>query len=68
MEIQGKQYPDLLTSGEVAELFRVDPKTPPRWARLGVIDAFRLPSGHLRYPAAGVAEMLNGDGSNRDDS
>jgi len=34
---------DLLTPAEVAELFRVNPKTVTRWARAGKITAVRTP-------------------------
>jgi len=44
----------LLTPGEVASLFRVDPKTVTRWAASGRITSIRTPGGHrgsasLRY-------------------
>lgn len=39
----------LLTSGEVARLFRVDPKTVTRWAKQGRLHAVRTLGGHRRY-------------------
>ena len=39
----------LLTPGEVAELFAVDPKTVTRWARTGRLPAIRTPGGHRRF-------------------
>ena len=36
----------LLTPGEVAALFRVDPKTVTRWAASGRITSIRTPGGH----------------------
>jgi len=39
----------LLTPGEVAALFRVDPKTVTRWAASGRISSIRTPGGHRRY-------------------
>src|ERR1700753_4021250 len=44
----------LLTPGEVAALFRVDPKTVTRWAASGRIGSIRTPGGHRPLPAAGV--------------
>ncbi|HEX8866244.1 MAG TPA: BldC family transcriptional regulator, partial [Lentzea sp.] len=38
----------LLTPGEVANLFRVDPKTVTRWATAGRIGSIRTPGGHRR--------------------
>lgn len=35
----------LLTPGEVAALFRVDPKTVTRWATAGRIGSIRTPAG-----------------------
>lgn len=34
-----------LTSGEVADLFRVDPKTVMRWGGTGKLPAIRTPGG-----------------------
>jgi excisionase family DNA binding protein len=39
----------LLTPAEVAELFRVDPKTVTRWAKAGLISSIKTPGGHRRY-------------------
>jgi excisionase family DNA binding protein len=39
----------LLTPGEVAALFRVDPKTVTRWASAGRIGSIRTPGGHRRF-------------------
>ncbi|MEV4364590.1 BldC family transcriptional regulator [Nonomuraea sp. NPDC051941] len=49
----------LLTSQEVASLFRVDPKTVARWAVTGRIAAIRTPGGRLlRFPEAEVHAAL----------
>jgi excisionase family DNA binding protein len=54
----------LLTPGEVATLFRVDPKTVTRWAASGRISSIRTPGGHRRFREAEVRELLEGhDGS-----
>ena len=46
---QGHQGERLLTPGEVASLFRVDPKTVTRWATAGRIGSIRTPGGHRRF-------------------
>lgn len=49
---------ELLTPGEVADLFGVDPKTVTRWATAGKLDAQRTLGGHRRYRAEQVHELL----------
>ena len=39
----------LLTPGEVAALFKVDPKTVTRWAKAGKLTCIRTLGGHRRY-------------------
>jgi len=51
----------LLTPGEVATLFRVDPKTVTRWAASGRISSIRTPGGHRRFREAEVRELLEGN-------
>lgn len=51
----------LYTPGEVALLFRVDPKTVTRWAAAGRITSIRTPGGHRRFRAAEVDRLLRGD-------
>lgn len=53
----------LLTPGEVAELFRVDPKTVTRWAAAGKIRSFRTPGGHRRFYPDDIRRMLASDGN-----
>jgi predicted site-specific integrase-resolvase len=57
----------LLTPREVAEIFRVDPKTVTRWAKAGRFDKFgdgvhepvvRTLGGHRRFNAAAVARAV----------
>ncbi|MFC0040149.1 helix-turn-helix domain-containing protein [Actinomadura rayongensis] len=52
------QQPTLYTPAEVANFFRVDPKTVTRWARTGTLNPVTLPSGHRRYPAAEIHRLL----------
>lgn len=49
----------LLTPGEVAALFRVDPKTVTRWAAAGRIGSIRTPGGHRRFRESEVRDLLN---------
>jgi excisionase family DNA binding protein len=51
----------LLTPGEVAQLFRVDPKTVTRWAAAGRIGSIRTPGGHRRFRESEVRALLRGE-------
>lgn len=53
----------LLTPGEVASLFRVDPKTVTRWAAAGRISSIRTPGGHRRFRESEVRALLRGESS-----
>jgi len=48
----------LLTQGEVALMFRVDPKTVTRWASAGRIGSIRTPGGHRRFRESEVSALL----------
>ena len=48
----------LLTPGEVALMFRVDPKTVTRWASAGRIGSIRTPGGHRRFRESEVDGLL----------
>jgi excisionase family DNA binding protein len=50
----------LLTPGEVAGLFRVDPKTVTRWANAGRLTSIKTPGGHRRYRESEVRALLDG--------
>ena len=53
------QIPDrLLTPGEVALMFRVDPKTVARWATTGRVGSIRTPGGHRRFRESEVNQLL----------
>lgn len=49
----------LLTPGEVARLFRVDPKTVTRWAMEGKLTCIRTLGGHRRFKADEVHALLS---------
>ncbi len=48
----------LLTPSEVAQLFRVNPKTVTRWARAGKLNAIRTLGGHRRFRASEIQRCL----------
>ena len=48
----------LLTSSEVAALFRVDPKTVTRWAKAGKLTSIRTLGGHRRFKESEVKSLL----------
>jgi len=50
----------LMTPGEVASLFRVDPKTVSRWAISGRIPSLLTPGGHRRFRESDVRSLLRG--------
>jgi excisionase family DNA binding protein len=51
----------LMTPGEVAALFRVDPKTVTRWAASGRITSIRTPGRHRRFRESEIMALLRGD-------
>ena len=56
----GEERDPLLTPGEVAGLFRVDPKTVTRWAKAGKLTAIRTLGGHRCYRSSEVHRLLGG--------
>jgi excisionase family DNA binding protein len=56
-----EDWPNLLTPGEVAALFRVDPKTVTRWAAAGKISSIRTLGEHRRFSKESVREAWLGD-------
>ncbi|PKQ27360.1 MAG: MerR family DNA-binding transcriptional regulator [Actinobacteria bacterium HGW-Actinobacteria-4] len=48
----------LLTPSEVAAIFRVDPKTVTRWAKVGKLSSIRTLGGHRRFREAEVHSLL----------
>ena len=58
MTDQAQDRGRLLTPGEVAILFRVDPKTVTRWAAAGRIGSIRTPGGHHRFRESEVRALL----------
>lgn len=56
------ELPEVLTPGEVAQLFRVDAKTVSRWANQDRIASFVTPGGHRRFRREAVLELLAAGG------
>ena len=54
---------ELLTPAEVAELFRVNPKTVTRWARAGKISAIQTLGGHRRFRRDEIEAALQSEES-----
>ncbi|MFF4991485.1 BldC family transcriptional regulator [Streptosporangium saharense] len=50
----------LLTPGEVAHIFGVDPKTVNRWSLTGKIPSLKTPGGQRRYRQSDINALLNG--------
>jgi excisionase family DNA binding protein len=56
---QEPEEPDkLLTPSEVAAIFRVDPKTVTRWAKVGKLSSIRTLGGHRRFREEEVKMLL----------
>jgi excisionase family DNA binding protein len=49
--------PSYLSTGEVAGLLLVSPKTVSRWAKEGKLPFMRTLGGHRRYPEAEIRHL-----------
>ena len=47
----------LMTPGEVARIFGVNPKTVTRWAKQGKIPCIKTPGGHRRFRASVIKKL-----------
>jgi len=52
-------YDDLMTPGQVARAFNVDPKSVARWNTEGKLPAVRTVGGHRRFRRSDVETLLN---------
>ena len=57
--------PALLTSAEVARMFRVDVQTAGRWRRAGRLSSCVTPGGKSRFSEDEVRALLAQDGQER---
>jgi excisionase family DNA binding protein len=53
---------ELMTPGEVAKVFRVEPKTVSRWDKEGKLSSIRTPGGHRRFRSEHIRELLERGG------
>jgi excisionase family DNA binding protein len=53
------EQPELLTTSEVAHIFRVARNTVVSWADKGLLEHTRTPSGQLRFYRRSVEHVLN---------
>lgn len=49
----------LLTPGEVASIFGVDPTTVSNWAKSGKLQALKTLGGHRRFRTSDVQQVLD---------
>jgi excisionase family DNA binding protein len=57
-ELQGPLHEeDYITSGEVARILRVSPKTVARWAKEGKLPHLVTLGGHRRFPAGPIHDL-----------
>jgi len=52
-------HPSYLSTGEVAGLLSVSPKTVSRWAKEGKLPFMKTLGGHRRYPEAEIRELAD---------
>jgi excisionase family DNA binding protein len=60
--MDGEEDLALMTPGEVARLFRVDPKTVGRWHKDGKLTAIWTPGGIRRFRRSEVETLLKKKG------
>jgi excisionase family DNA binding protein len=58
---------EMLSPAEVAQVFRVDPKTVTRWAKAGKLTWTKTLGGQRRYYKAEVDALLNGHATDDSD-
>lgn len=59
MNIRYETGQRFLTPGEVATMFRVDPKTVTRWAAAGKLNSIKTPGGHRRFDQTYIEGLLS---------
>jgi excisionase family DNA binding protein len=56
--LAGPETVDLLTAGQVAEIFSVHTATVSRWGKAGRIPAIQTPGGQYRYREADIRALI----------
>jgi excisionase family DNA binding protein len=54
------ELPELMLTGEVAAVFKVNPKTVTRWAKAGDLISIRTLGGHRRFVRFQVEALKTG--------
>jgi excisionase family DNA binding protein len=67
MSVRRLETEHLLTPGEVAVMFRVEPKTVSRWAKTGKLSYIKTLGGHRRYREAEIRGLLSKIAEHRGD-
>ena len=62
-EVDGDELPEVLTTREVAEIYRVSRSTVLSWATNGRIPYFTTPTGRLRFRRTTIERDLAERGS-----
>ena len=52
---------ELLKASEVCKLCNISRRSLYRWVKLGIINGFRTPGGHLRFDIREIRSMLLGN-------
>ena len=52
----------VLSVGDVAKVFGVNPKTANRWAQQGLLPSFRTPGGHFRFNESEIRTRVDRSG------
>lgn len=52
-------FAEIMTPGQVAAIFKVDPKTVTRWALAGKLSSVKTPGGHRRFFRHEIETLLN---------
>lgn len=65
---KGKRPTWLMRPGEVASVFRVDPKTPTRWVNDGRLTSIRTKGKQHRFSSNEVIGLLVADGLDEEEA
>ncbi len=57
--VEKRRHRDILSTRDLARIFRVNESSAKRWADLGFIDCFRTPGGHRRFTVEAVIRFAH---------